>query len=195
MYCILVIKSEQCEYKYCIFGTMEKMPPTTTTMTTKRRITPWAKSKAKQLLADDIVRGTVTPVMRPIDIYEMHQEYKNYKIDNFRTNLRNLRKSIKKDKCCADSDRDALAHDLQVRHPHVDILLRSTPFWMGSEAQKLLKKDVDAGRHEKMKPWDLWISKVAYQAFPLEVFRKHIYQEVRCRKENAYWRVKKERGL
>jgi hypothetical protein len=41
------------------------------------------------------------------------------------------------------------------------------------------------------------MSREEYQAFPLEVFRKHLHQEVRSRVETPYWleyKAKKKRA-
>ncbi len=56
------------------------------------------------------------------------------------------------------------------------------PEWEGSEAQSWLKKDMKAGKHDTLQPMELWETRDAYQLFPLEVFRDHIYQEIRTGK-------------
>ena len=56
------------------------------------------------------------------------------------------------------------------------------PEWEGSDAQKLLKKDMEDGRHETMQPMELWETRDTYLLFPLDVFRDHIYQEIRTNK-------------
>ena len=57
------------------------------------------------------------------------------------------------------------------------------PEWQGSEAQKLLLEDIEAGLHEDLEKITLWESRPEYcEAFPLEVFRDKIAQEVRAAK-------------
>jgi len=51
-----------------------------------KKPTPWAKSKAKELLEKDIVEGRVTRRMMPIDIFKMRKEYEPYGIDRFHSN-------------------------------------------------------------------------------------------------------------
>ena len=50
-----------------------------------------------------------------------------------------------------DDDRAALAHDQLVR-PRAANNPRGYPRWDGSEAERLLKIDVDGGEHQKMEP-------------------------------------------
>jgi hypothetical protein len=42
-----------------------------------------------------------------------------------------------------------------------------------------------------MKPQELRMTRLEYQRFPKDVFRKHIHQEVRSLNETPYWLVKK----
>ena len=69
----------------------------------------------------------------------------------------------------------------------------SYPHWDGSAAQGLLKVDVDEGRHINMRPQELRKTRVEYASFPVDVFRKHIHQEVRSRKDKAYWMVRQQK--
>jgi hypothetical protein len=66
------------------------------------------------------------------------------------------------------------------------------PEWQGSEAQKLLKIDLEAKKQDTMSKMDLWDSKPEfYEHFPLKVFRDKINQETRTAK---YLHTIKERG-
>jgi hypothetical protein len=69
------------------------------------------------------------------------------------------------------------------------LAVQGYPVWAGSEAARLLKIDVDNGRHLTMKPRELYAldDRPEYRIWPLKVFRKHIHQEVRSRKTQAYW--------
>ena len=57
--------------------------------------------------------------------------------------------------------------------------------WHKTACPKLLKADVDEGKHLTMKPSDLYKEHDEYKAFPLSVFRNHIYQEVDSRPKRA----------
>ena len=54
--------------------------------------------------------------------------------------------------------------------------------WEGSEAERLLRLDMDEGKHEAMAPRLLYAERREYREFPLHVFRGHIHQEKRTRK-------------
>jgi hypothetical protein len=109
-------------------------------------------------------------------------EYKN-----FRTNLANLRKAISSEKTLADVDATALARDLE-RHPRPPLDHNGAPFWDGSDAQRLLRLDVDAGKHTSMTKTELRGSRPEYGLFTPKVFRKHIEQEERRCKYIEYLR-------
>jgi hypothetical protein len=59
------------------------------------------------------------------------------------------------------------------------------------EAERLLKIDVNNGKHNEMLPEVLCLTNLAYEEFPLKIFRNHIHQEVRSGKEMPYWLSKK----
>jgi hypothetical protein len=81
----------------------------------------------------------------------------------------------------ADSEYAALLHHKQ--HFPTPILNHGgKPQWYGSDAERLLKADVSAKIHETMAPQQLHRTRTEYQIYPLEVFRKHIHQEVRLQK-------------
>jgi len=63
--------------------------------------------------------------------------------------------------------------------------------WTGSAAEKLLKLDVNAEKHRELKPKDLYASRVEYQHFSLDEFRKHIHQEASSRLQKSYWLARK----
>jgi hypothetical protein len=52
----------------------------------------------------------------------------------------------------------------------------SYPCWNGLEAEKILKIDVDNGKHNEMLPEVLRLANLAYEEFPLKIFRNHIHQ-------------------
>lgn len=82
-------------------------------------------------------------------------------------------------------DAQALRCDKKNDHPPNNNT--SYPRWHGSAAQKLLKEDVSNKLQEAMKPRELRLTRPEYQEFPLKVFRDHVQQEIRERKERPYW--------
>jgi hypothetical protein len=145
--------------------------------------TPWLISEAKELLAKDILAKKVDG-MGPKAVFAMRKEYQQYEYKNFRSNLLALRKAIQLQHDLADADSAALAHDERIR-PRANS--KPYPRWDRSEAERLLKLDIDAGEHTKLKPSQLHKKRAEYQLFPPDVFRDHIYQEVRSRTESSYW--------
>ena len=130
--------------------------------------------------------------MQPRFVVKLRDEYKAVKYENFRSNLLNLRNAMAALQVKADSDKNGLLHD-QNLYPFSSRNSSFTyPRWEGSEAERKLKLDISLGRHKEVKPKVLQQSRDAYKVFPLEIFRKHIHQEVRAKMESSYWLKKKE---
>ena len=66
--------------------------------------------------------------------------------------------------------------------------------WHRSPAYRLLKQDIDDRKNEQLAPKELWMSRPEYQAFDLQCFRKHIYQEVDSRPKRAIRFEKKRKA-
>jgi hypothetical protein len=147
--------------------------------------TPW--EIAKELLKEDIASGYVPRTMKPAVVADLRIEYQRVKYTNFRNNLNRLRQTLGTQSDAATFDDAAVAHDRLI-HP---IRMNNPPRWNGSEAEGLLKRDVDEGKHLRMMPRQLRQTNDAYKVFNLDVFRNHIHQEVRTRKETPYWLAKK----
>jgi hypothetical protein len=126
--------------------------------------------------------------MEPADVYLQ----RDFEYENFRNHLRDLRKQIRASKDRAISDSAALAHDRRI-FPKKTYNHRGEPRWEGSEAEQLLKQDIDEGKNKDLMPAELHQSRDEYKGYPLEVFRKHIYQEERLRKYVAQLRAKKKK--
>ena len=162
---------------------------------TKSNTSCWEIAKA--LLVADIQGGTIAPTMNPKAVYNMRVEYRQVEYCKFRTNLNGLRKSLKAVNERAMVDQAAVVHDQQqqLMHQNISHLAATSSAtchrWDASEAQHLLKLDVTDEKHLTMRPKELRMTRDEYRAFPLDVFRKHIHQEVRSRKETAYWQVRR----
>lgn len=141
----------------------------------------WAKSEAKKLLAKDIIDGVVTDDMDWGDVFWQRPEYAATTHRLFRGRLESLRKQISFASRRAAADEAALAHDCRL-FPAQAQNYRGEPRWDGSAAQSWLTIDVKAGKHEQLEPKQLHQMRLAYKEFPLDVFREHIYQEVRKQK-------------
>jgi hypothetical protein len=126
--------------------------------------------------------------MEPRVVHLQRPEFADFKISHFRDCLRDLRRQIIEKNNSAASDSAALARDRLI-YPKATHNHRGEPQWDGdgSKAEQLLRKDMDEGKHDIMKPMDLYESrKDYYDDYPLGVFRGHIHQEAGCRKYFAF---------
>jgi len=80
-------------------------------------------------------------------------------------------------------------------HPQKQITCRNTPFWGEHAAKKMLIKDVADGIGRTMMPWQLWESRVDYQAFPYEFFRKRVYEVRQKGLAGPYWKDTATRAI
>jgi hypothetical protein len=155
-------------------------------------VIPWNKSEARSLLKRDIINGRVTKSTDIDSLWESSVLYQQYSKNNFKANFRSLLASIEKYQERAERDNAALEHDRRL-HPRGTTTSNGEPFWDGSLAQSLLKRDVANGLHQEMQPRDLWTSRDAYQSFALETFKKHMYKEKTSANEKSYWLNKKKK--
>lgn len=158
----------------------------------KKTETTWKDSEAKRLLVQDLMSGEI-PLdpneMEPAQVYLQRPEFANFGYERFRDRLRDLRAQIRASKHHASSDSAALAHDRRI-YPKKTNNHRGEPRWEGSEAERLLKLDIDEGKNMSLIPIDLYNSQNEYKKYPLKVFRKHIDQEERRRKYVAHCRAR-----
>jgi hypothetical protein len=143
--------------------------------------TPWAESRAKKLLERIIEEGRDInenkTKKKPSEVFVMHTAFNRYKKNNFATNLRALRKKIKKEKKDAKISDVATKQFLEMFPPGAHDS-RGRLRWENSEAKRLLRIDIKNGLHETMKPSDLRaLRSHEYKKFDSEFFRKKIYQE------------------
>lgn len=141
----------------------------------------WRKSEAKKLLAQDIIDGLITSDDNPEEVFFYRPEYAASTQRLWKGRLTSLLAAITSAHARAIADEGALLHDRGMfaapSHNY-----RGEPRWDGSAAQGWLKIDVAAGLHEQLKPKELQKKRRAYLQYPLDVFRDHIYQEVRFQK-------------
>jgi hypothetical protein len=147
----------------------------------KNKLT-WAKSQAKKLLEEDILGGIIDG-MDPKTVFKQRPEYAEFPYEQFRARLLALRKQILDKQELAIWDSNAVVHDQQI-HPKNMHNLFGMPRWYGSEAEKLLRQDMDEGKHTMMSPMMLYESREAYfENYSLKVFWSHLNQECRRRRK------------
>jgi hypothetical protein len=178
----------------------DEKPTTTTRMTTTQ--TPQQQQQvgkkqdsaknawaiAKPILEKDYLEGRATDNMLPREVMALRPEiYGKVKVNNFGANWRAMKERIGKDRKRSEEDEVMYFHDMTIHTLAADL----PGYWDGSEAQRLLVKDMERGRHTRYKPEMLWLKRPEYQEFELDKFRKHIYQNTRAAKETPYWTYKK----
>jgi hypothetical protein len=157
------------------------------------RVVPWAKSEAKQLLCKllaDESSYVHASGMGVDEIYNSDPLFKQYKIENFKTNYRNLSAKLKVERSSIEFDQEAFEREKQ-KFPRKDQTERGYKFWDGHQAQQLMRDDVKNNLTTSLKPSILREMRSEYQEFPLEVLRQHKYQEERRQRENVYWQKKR----
>jgi hypothetical protein len=123
-------------------------------------------------------------------IHEAEPLFKQHPLEQFKTNILNMKVAIKIEGAAIEFDQLALDSDIS-RFLCKDVVTeRGYDFWDGHDAQRLLAADVKEGRTAWMKPTQLHQSWDEYKEFPLAVFRSHIYQEEQQKRETAYWQKK-----
>jgi hypothetical protein len=152
--------------------------------------TPW--EIAKEILKEDFCAGMLPRTLGPYDVWDLRDEYRAVKYENFRTNLNKLRNKLESQQISAASDDAALQRYMGSNPVNMNPTGgMNYPRWDLSDAQRLLKEDIAVGLHKIMTPQELRKTKSEYERFPKDVFRKHIHQEVRSLTETPYWLVKK----
>jgi hypothetical protein len=172
-------KSVSCDYNYFHFQTMKG----------KNNGKSWKDSLAKRLLENDLKMGIIplsSEEMGPREVYIHRPEFSEFPYTNFQSNLRSLRKTIQEKHNSSEYDAAAILHDRQI-HPKAVVNRNGKQRWEGSDAEFLLRQDIDNKFHLVMEPNALYNTRHEYKDnFSLTVFRKHIDQEVRRRKFISY---------
>jgi hypothetical protein len=163
---------------------------------------PW--KLCKRQLEDDIVHQLIPDEWEPERVHSFRAIYMVVDTIRFKANLATLRNKCAKELNRAILDDHAFQHDaslvVAVARGGVDDSSTSqehrsnkTLRWEGSAAKRLLKQDMDDQQLMDMKPATLQATRAAYGAFDPLVFRKHVHQEKRSRKESPYWAKRKEK--
>mmetsp|Transcript_28817 Transcript_28817/g.80491 ORF Transcript_28817/g.80491 Transcript_28817/m.80491 type:complete len:150 (+) Transcript_28817:3-452(+) len=118
---------------------------------------------------------------------EEYHEFRDVPYNRFRDNFASLKRRVRNFKQHAAEHETMMLHDLLI----YDLAEDTDGCWDGSDAQRLLERDIKKKRHLKYKPQILWLRKDAYQEFSLQTFRGHIHQILRRDRETPYWTYKK----
>ena len=166
-------------------GARKEKPVTTTAKSKKSKPVPWRSSEAKKMLHADLVEGRIPleddGTMSDLETFEQRPEHVEHGHHHFPARLKGLRKS-------AHDNEERAAIDQRAFDAFVKNNKKAThsehgyPEWEGSDAQRLLKRDMENDKHKTMDPIDLWHEADECQEFPLKVFREHICQATRTKK-------------
>ena len=74
-------------------------------------VEPWANSEAKAILREAIIAGDIPKEWDAEMVQQLHEKCQDYKLSNFKTNLKSLREAIAKDYERMSTDSDAFWHD------------------------------------------------------------------------------------
>ena len=125
-------------------------------------------------------------------VHALSPLFQKYDMGNFKTNLKNLINSIAENKEAVKCDEGWLLHDQSIIQRR-EGTPRVYPRWDLHQAKSLLRKDIQQKLHEKIKPELLRMTRPEYQEFPLNIFRKHIYQEDVAQRGRSYWMHRKKK--
>lgn len=137
-----------------------------------------------------MLRRAITTDTNPKWVWNQSAEHQKYPYNSWKSNYERMLANIERDR--ARMMRDTLAYGRDLAKVLSVRTEAKEAAWHRSPARKLLKEDVDSKKHEDMSPMDLWLSREEYQAFDLDCFRKHIYQEVDSRPKRNYRFEKKQ---
>lgn len=181
----------------------------------KDEVPPWSVGKKmsvaktwlkEQLEADDdnIIQQMIAldPGLshRTIDkIHDRFSLFQQYDKLKFRTNFRNLKKTIDKQASAVMFDKEAFEKD-STKYPRERVLKAGYPRWdhPQNKAKKLLEEDLKSSgiyNTENMKPLDLHVLRPEYQEFPPTIFRNRLYREIRTQKETPFWVYKRNKRM
>jgi len=147
----------------------------------------WQDHPVRELLLNALINKEIPTdyrLMAPLDVWNKYCDndiFEGMEYDAFKRRLLALRNQVKVGWQRAEQDLQSFKIAKQ-NHPPPPRNHRDEPHWSGSEAQRLLKEDMDNNMHFNLKPEHLWESRPEYGEFYLSTFRDHLWQEHKTRK-------------
>ncbi len=124
------------------------------------------------------------------EIWQSDPLFQQYELKKFKEYHKNMEKRTNKRKQQLLAEKQAYESDMK-KLPRSRTTSRGYPFWHTHKASELLDEDEECGKAKRLTPKELWKSREEYQAFPLSVFRGHIYQLRTKRLAAPYWQYKR----
>ena len=174
----------------------QKRPVKNISETEKKKVEPWTSrhkvSKAYALLFKLFMdRKSGVHHMLKEDIWKSHKSFQDYPLQDFEKYVNDIKEKTNARSKLILEEEEAFDNYV-VTNPRREVTNRNIPFWDTHPANKLLENDIEDGTASRMvTKKDLWLSRVEYQAFPLNVFRDHFYQERRKQLAGPYWQHKR----
>ncbi|KAL7432776.1 hypothetical protein ACHAXH_003899 [Discostella pseudostelligera] len=141
------------------------------------------------LLMND-VSSTALARMSVAEIWQSDELFQQYELEKFKEYYKNMVIRTDKRKQSIRDEYKAYQDDM-LKLPRCNTMTRGYPFWDMHKASEFLQEDEESGRAKELKPMALWKSRREYQDFPLDVFRKHIYQLRSKRLAAPFWQYKR----
>ena len=144
----------------------------------------------------DSTKSQIINNMSAEEIWRSHNQFQLYELNKFKTYIKNMEKLTSKRKTLICEEEECFKRDMS-KHTKHSSTSRGYPFWHNHQASKLLKEHISNEMLDKvikMKPQQLWKLREEYQAFPLHIFRKHIYQERTKQLAAPYWQHKRNKN-
>ena len=126
------------------------------------------------------------------EMYKHHKIFQQYGLKDFKKYDKKMVQLT--DKHRKQSNDEVKAFERQcLLFPRKSVTSKGKQFWGDHPAKKRLTEDTLSGKAKTLKPKELWKCHADYQAFSLEDFRKHIYQEKYKQLAGPYWQKKRNK--
>jgi hypothetical protein len=159
----------------------------------------WRSHVAREILVEDLEPGGILHGHDNLSAQEVWQQYYqtlpefgNIAFAQFSARLGDHRGQAYDDGAMAARDEEALKKDRKI-FPKQTHDVYGKPLFDGHIAQNLLRRDVKYGLQNIIAPMQLRRARPQYQEFSLDIFRQHIYQEVRRQKFLSYLEIKRSK--
>lgn len=162
----------------------------------------WKNSEARNFLYGLLIRNELPGRLdiTPREVFDNYCKnrlefrlFQDYQALNFANKLRNLRDKVEVKSTRASEDAQFLAHDRLIFPPSTEDT-KAQPWWPESEAQALLRQDINDKKHENLRPKELYETREEYYSnYSLDFFRNKIYQEIKAKKREAWINDKAEK--
>jgi hypothetical protein len=147
----------------------------------------WRNCRAKKKLIEDLEKGQIPLFPEAMSAEVAHQQrplYQEVPFTKFKRNFEALRTAIREEKARASRDSEGLAQYRQ-HHPVQPFDQAGRRRWDKSDAQALLRHEMQQKLHEQTTPKQMWESREEYKQFDQDRFRDQIYAEERRQKRLA----------